>query len=115
MKTTLIALAILTLPSIAQAHHPRAAYDTDVVTVVEGNLVDVRWRNRHIVFTLSVTGKDGGLEEWRMEAGSIYMLGRGGLSEASFRTGPLVRVAGHLSTALELHRAKQLKYASIFL
>ena len=97
MKTVLLALAILTLPSIAFAHHSRAAYDTDVVTVVEGKLVDVRWRNPHIVFTLSVTDKNGGHADWRMGAGSIYMLGRGGLNEDSFRTGQLVRVAGHLS------------------
>ncbi len=97
MKMARSALLILMLPSIALAHHSRAAYDLDVVTVVEGNLVAVRWRNPHIVFTLRVAGKNGGEEEWRMEAGSIYMLGRGGLSEESFRTGQLVRVAGHLS------------------
>ena len=97
MKTVLLALAVLTLPSGALAHHSRAAYNTERVTVVEGTLVDVRWRNPHIVFTLNVTDKNGDQAKWRMEAGSIYMLGRGGLNEESFRTGQLVRVAGHLS------------------
>jgi hypothetical protein len=97
MKFALTVLFLLALPSLAFPHHSRAAYDTDVVTVVEGNLVDVRWRNPHIVFTLNVADANGVESAWRMEAGSIYMLGRGGLTAESFQAGQTVRVAGHLS------------------
>jgi hypothetical protein len=97
MKFALTILVLLTLPSMAFPHHSRAAYDADTVTVIEGDLVDVRWRNPHIVFTLRVTDANGIESTWRMEAGSIYMLRRGGLTEESFRTGQRVRVAGHLS------------------
>jgi hypothetical protein len=101
MKFALIVLVLLTLPSMALPHHSRAAYITDAVTVIEGDLIDVRWRNPHIVFTLRVTDENDIESTWRMEAGSIYMLRRGGLTEESFRTGQRVRVAGHLSKTVD--------------
>jgi len=96
-RITLLILLLMLLPATAISHHSRAAYDSNNVTIVEGGLVDVRWRNPHIVFTLRVTGEDGSVALWRMEAGSIYMLKRAGLCETPFKTGARVKVAGYLS------------------
>ena len=90
-------LLAISVPITGNAHHSRAAYDTDKVSEVEGELIGVRWRNPHIVFTLRVETGSGQESMWRMEAGSIYMLKRAGLSEDLFTSGVRVKVAGHLS------------------
>jgi len=97
VKIVFCAVVVSLISVIATAHHSRAAYNTDEVTVVEGQLVGVLWRNPHIVFSLKVSASDGGEEMWRMEAGSIYMLKRAGLDEEMFKTGASVQVAGHFS------------------
>jgi hypothetical protein len=97
MKSAVTVILLLLLSCTAVAHHSRAAYDSDVLTIVEGELIEVRWRNPHIVFTLRVTNDDGSTTDWRMEAGSIYKLGRAGLSKDMFGDGAKVKVSGHLS------------------
>ena len=84
---------LLVLPGIGSAHHSRA-YFPDTFTEVQGELVSVDWRNPHIVFTL----RDDQQQMWRMEAGSIYMLLRSGVTEEMFGVGDRVLVAGHESS-----------------
>ena len=91
------ALLCLLWATGTSAHHSRSAYDTSTFTEVAGELVSVKWTNPHIVFTLKVTDESGEEELWRMEAGSIYMLRRGGVTPDLFTSGDRVRVAGHLS------------------
>lgn len=91
----------LFVPTGTSAHHARSAYDTGTFTEVEGELVSVEWRNPHIVFTLRVIDESGEEELWRMEAGSIYMLRRGGVSPELFTSGDRVKVAGHLSISAD--------------
>lgn len=97
MRSALSVLALLALAAPTLAHHSRAAYNTDEFSELEGVLVDVTWRNPHIVFTLKATDDQGQDVLWRMEAGSIYMLERGGLTQELFSSGANVRVGGHVS------------------
>ncbi len=87
------AAALVVLPCVALAHHSRA-YFPDEFIEVRGELMSVDWRNPHIVFTL----KDGEDQTWHMEAGSIYMLLRSGVTKDLFAVGDQVLVAGHEST-----------------
>ncbi|MGI9271877.1 MAG: DUF6152 family protein [Woeseiaceae bacterium] len=97
MRSAVTVFLVLLLSNTSSAHHSRAAYNSDVLTIIEGELVDVRWRNPHIVFHLRVTADDGSTSDWRMEAGSIYMLQRAGLTKSMFANGEHVKVSGHLS------------------
>ena len=91
-----IALAAL-LPAAALAHHSRAYFGDEIVTVT-GELVDVEWRNPHVELELRSTAGDGTVETWQVEGNSIYNLQRRGVSREQFRIGTEVTVAGRAST-----------------
>ena len=68
------------LPLMVSAHHSRAGY-VDEPIELEGELVDVIWRNPHVGFVLSVSNEDGEEELWEIEGfGSIYALQRTGIT-----------------------------------
>ncbi len=97
MRFTAARLGLFLLPAIASAHHSQAGY-ADERQELEGELVDVIWRNPHVGFTLNVVNEDGGEELWRIEAfGSIYGLRRSGITRELFKTGERVRTVGQPS------------------
>ncbi len=99
MKEFVSALLFLCLPLTAPAHHSRAAYDMDTLQELEGELLDIVWRNPHVAFTVRVTNEGGGQEDWTIEGwGSLYTLERTGVSVEDFRVGDRVRLAGFVST-----------------
>jgi len=85
------------LPSAAPAHHSRAYFGHEIVTVT-GELVAIEWRNPHVQLELRSTGADGSVETWQVEGNSIYNLQRRGVSREQFRAGTEVTVAGRAST-----------------
>jgi Family of unknown function (DUF6152) len=87
---------LLALPGLVRAHHSTAFYVSDF-TELEGDLVDVQWRNPHTQFVLRTQSETGEEEVWRLEGSSIYNLQRGGVSRDLFKVGDHVRVAGHKS------------------
>ena len=66
---------------------------------MEGELVEVRWRNPHIYFFLETVEENGESKVWEMETGTIYMIGRAGVTRDMFTVGDTIRVAGHKSQA----------------
>lgn len=93
--STLISLALLT-PVLA--HHSVAEYDRSTLQEIEGALVDVRWRNPHVTFTVRVSEPGGADQHWELQAGAVYPHERAGLSGQMFSSGDRVRVAGWPST-----------------
>lgn len=98
MKIAVVTLGTLVLCAQGWAHHSFADYDRSVVRELEGELVDVRWRNPHVVFTVRVVEPDGGATDWELETGAFYLLERRGLEEAMFPVNERVRAAGSVST-----------------
>jgi len=92
VATTLVGLAVL--PAGVSAHHSTAEYDTSAVVELAGELVGVRWRNPHVMFTVRVNGPDGEAEDWELATGAVYVVERTGLDESEFTVGTQVRVAG---------------------
>jgi hypothetical protein len=84
----------------AQAHHSVTHFSPDF-TEMEGTLVDLKWRNPHVYFYLEVEEDGGSTRVWEMEAGTIYMIGRAGVTRDMFTIGERVRVAGNRSTVYE--------------
>ena len=97
MKNAVVALGTLVLSAQGWTHHSFADYDRSVVREMEGELVDVRWRNPHVVFTVRVAEPDGGTMDWELETGAFYLLERRGLEEEMFPVNERVRVAGSAS------------------
>ena len=78
------------------AHHSRSYFSEDIYEI-EGELIDFSWSNPHIRFKLSGLDDSGQPTVWDIEAGSIYMLQRTGLSRDLFEIGSKMRFAGRIS------------------
>ena len=100
IKLTLFFASTLLSAVGAQAHHSTTHF-SDEFTEMEGTLVDIRWRNPHIYFALETVEENGETRTWDMEAGTIYMIGRGGVTRDLFTIGDRVRVAGNKSTVYD--------------
>ena len=92
-------VGLLVLPALVSAHHSTAEYDRSAVHELEGELVGVRWRNPHVMFTLRVSRPDGEVEDWELASAAVYVLERTGLDESTFPIGGRVRAAGSLSAS----------------
>jgi len=77
---------LLLIASVSWAHHSPARFKTDQVVVVQGDVVEVDWRNPHVYFTV----RDGGGIDWLVEANSTANLSRVGWSRDSLKTGDAI-------------------------
>ena len=98
LRQLLIFLTFLAMG--AQAHHSTTHFSEEF-TEMEGTLVELRWRNPHVYFLLEVEEEDGSSRVWEMEAGTIYMIGRAGVTRDMFTEGDRIRVAGNMSTVYD--------------
>lgn len=86
-------LCLLLAPVTLQAHHSFAGYDRSVVRDMEGDVVDVHWRNPHVTFTVRAEDSDGEIRDWVLETSAPYVLQRSGLTSNMFSVGQRVRIA----------------------
>lgn len=84
-----VSLVFLGAPISSNAHHSFAIY-SDEISVVEGELVSVRWGNPHVRFELETP--EGA--SWMLEAAAVYVLERRGLTRDLFQIGDRIQVAG---------------------
>lgn len=85
-------------PFLSYAHHSRAHYSEEIQEI-NGELLELIWRNPHAGFTLAVETRAGEREIWEVESwSSPYVMSRMGVSNQLFRIGDQIRVAGRLST-----------------
>ena len=97
-RTCIVVGAVLAaLPACSIAHHSNAEYDRDAVREIEGELIEVNWRNPHVEFTVRAPGDDGQLHDWELETSTVYVLGRLGLDGSRFPESGTVRAAGWAS------------------
>jgi len=96
MRFIIYTLLIASLSATTLAHHSFNGY-SDEIQEWEGEIVDLKWRNPHILFTVKSID-EGGREALRiMEAGSIYMFQRGGVGPEYLAVGTRVTVAARQS------------------
>jgi hypothetical protein len=95
---TVSACAVATafsIPFVAFAHHSAAGrFDTDKIIEIEGEVVEVGWRNPHCYFVIATTGPEGQPVTWSVETDSISFLLRIGIQRDSIQVGDHIRVAG---------------------
>lgn len=96
MKLTIgLAVSLLLIQQQALAHHSQAFFSEEF-TQLEGELVDVAWRNPHVRFTLRV-GSGANEELIRIETNSIYYLQRAGITRDRVQVGDQVVIGGYES------------------
>lgn len=95
-RYVLLFVAVFLAASNTQAHHSFAHFE-EGFSELEGTLVELRWRNPHIYFFLETEEANGEKKVWEMETGTIYMVGRAGVTRDMFTVGETIRVAGHKS------------------
>jgi len=100
IRISLTVASVLLLAAGAHAHHS-VTHFADEFTEMEGTLVDLKWRNPHVYFYLEVEEENGSSRIWEMEAGTIYMIGRAGVTRDMFTIGDEIRVAGNMSNVYE--------------
>jgi hypothetical protein len=96
-KLTIFLAAVAIAPASVWAHHSNAEYDFGTVTELEGEVIELSWRNPHVRLTLRPTSGDTGEALWDLEAQDINSLGRRGLDASLIDVGDTLRVAGHVS------------------
>ena len=92
----LLLISIFAFTGTVFGHHSFSHFNEEY-TEMEGTLVELRWKNPHIFFFVETQEPNGDLKTWEMETGTIYMVGRAGVSEDLFTEGEKIRVAGHTS------------------
>jgi hypothetical protein len=78
-----------------RAHHSFAKFDRQQTVEVEGELIDVRWQNPHVHFTLRGRIGEGAVQDWDLEANSPGILRRMGVTADLVAVGDHVRVSGN--------------------
>jgi len=90
-----MALAALTIGTRAYAHHSFAATyrEKDSVTI-EGELVQLDFRNPHSFVHVMVKEKDGSMVRYAIEWGGVGQLGQQGITRDTFKVGDHVVISG---------------------
>lgn len=89
----ILGATVLLLAGFAAAHHGRAAYGSDVVTL-EATVTDFRFVNPHVQVYFDVTSEAGELQHWQGELTAPNRLARAGWSKSSLEAGDQIRVSG---------------------
>jgi hypothetical protein len=95
--TPLLVTAALVLAGLpAWAHHAFAAeFDAKRPVKLRGVVTKMEWINPHAWMHIDVTGPDGKVTSWMIEAGTPNTLFRRGFTKDSLKTGTEVLVDGY--------------------
>ena len=101
------ALAVLGVSGPAFAHHSFAATyrEKDSVTI-EGELVQLDFRNPHSFVHVDVKQKDGTTVRYAIEWGGVGQLGQQGITRETFKVGDHVIISGAPGRNAADHRVR---------
>jgi hypothetical protein len=84
---------LLTVTSLASAHHSFSVFDMTTTKEIEGEVVEFQWTNPHTWTWIDVTNADGSKTRWGLEGMSPNFLGRRGWSKNTFKPGDHIKVS----------------------
>jgi hypothetical protein len=93
VKILLILSAQVFAPQ-AFPHHSFTRFNQADIVEIEGELIDYRWRNPHIVFQVRGTNDAGDDVVWQVEGHSLSILRRTNASPEGLEVGDRVKLAG---------------------
>lgn len=81
--------------SFTFAHHsPTVHFDRSRTVEFTGELMNIIWKNPHVMMTVQSTNSNGTVVEWELEYLAPSFLSRQGIKPELFRIGDIIRVAG---------------------
>ena len=81
------------LSASALAHHGRAVYSTDIITL-EATVTEFRFVNPHVQVYFDITTEAGEIEQWQGELTAPNKLARGGWTKNTLQPGDQIRITG---------------------
>ncbi len=98
MRTKLLILcsaSVLSLlaGAVASAHHGRAAYSNEEVTLA-ATVTEFKFINPHVQIYFDITSEDGELQHWQGEMTAPNKMARGGWTKQTLRPGDEIRITG---------------------
>ncbi|MDG2087989.1 MAG: DUF6152 family protein [Arenicellaceae bacterium] len=94
---------LLVLPLSVFSHHSNSEFDQSVDTEFEGKVVQVLWRNPHILIDVATTDESGVETVWHLEGSAVSAQHRQGVEAGLIQEGQQVRIAGWASTRRDKH------------
>ena len=94
----LLALSLLAILPVLQAHHSFAAeFDATKPVKLTGVVTKIEWQNPHIWFYVDVKGANGVVTNWGFSGGAPGQLMRRGITKNVLQIGATVTVEGFRS------------------
>ena len=109
LLVTLVAVGTSVLGAQVQAHHSFAAtYLEDKAVTIEGELVQVLFRNPHSFVHVTVKKKDGLMVRYAVEWGGAAQLGGQGVNRETLKLGDHVVISGSPGRNPSDHRIRMI-------
>ena len=88
-------VGLMTLASVAFAHHGTANYDTSKTVTVKGAVSDFQFINPHVLIAMDGKDESGKLQKWQGELTSPNRLSRAGWTKSSVKPGDTLTISGY--------------------
>ena len=93
LRIAIFLLALGLAVSTAFAHHGRASYTTDIISL-DATVTEFRFVNPHVQIYFDITNEDGEIEHWQGELTAPNKLARGGWTKNTLQQGDRIRITG---------------------
>jgi Family of unknown function (DUF6152) len=105
VKSRIVAVGFLLMVAAApvSAHHSRAEFDSDSVTVLRGTVTRFVWSNPHVFVYVQTKDDEGMPIEWEAITDAIPILARSGWKADSFAPGDVVTLRANPNRNPEKH------------
>jgi hypothetical protein len=90
-------VGLMTLASVAFAHHGTANYETTKTVTVKGPVTDFQFINPHVLISMDGKDETGKAEKWQGELTSPNRLTRAGWTKSSIKLGDVITISGYPS------------------
>ena len=97
MASFALLVGLMTLASVAFAHHGTANYDTAKTITVKGAVTDFQFINPHVLISMDGKDETGKTEKWQGELTSPNRLSRAGWTKSSVKPGDTLTISGYPS------------------
>jgi uncharacterized protein DUF6152 len=95
MASFVLLVGLMTVASVAFAHHGTANYDTSKTVTVKGAVTDFQFINPHVIIVMDGKDETGKAQKWQGELTSPNRLSRAGWTKSSIKLGDTITISGY--------------------